>query len=154
MIHLVRHAHAGSRRTWTGDDTLRPLSRRGRQEAARIGRRLGAGDGPILSSPLLRCVQTVEPLAAALGVEIVRAEWLADGGSPANLRRRLADLGSDAVLCSHGDLIGGLIEDLAATGVGIDGPMSWPKGSIWHLDVHRGHIRTARYEAPAGIGVR
>ena len=35
-ILLVRHAHAGDRFRWQGEDSLRPLSESGRREAARI----------------------------------------------------------------------------------------------------------------------
>ena len=64
MPYPVRHAHAGNKRAWAGPDSARPLSIAGRQEAHGLLTRLR--DYPIsriLSSPSVRCLQTVEPLA-------------------------------------------------------------------------------------------
>ena len=63
----------------------------------------------ILSSPFVRCVQTVEPLATARGLEIETTDVLADGAGPDGVRRLLGELaGSPVVLCGHG----GEIEEL------------------------------------------
>jgi phosphohistidine phosphatase SixA len=70
MLLLVRHADAGNKQRWAGPDSLRPLSANGHAEAAGLVVRLE--DYPIsrvLSSPTLRCSQTVDPLA--------RDRWLA-----------------------------------------------------------------------------
>ena len=72
MLLLVRHAHAGDRYRWEGPDSVRPLSAAGQAEAAGLLIRLE--DYPlerILSSPTVRCQQTVQPLARDryLGVE-------------------------------------------------------------------------------------
>jgi phosphohistidine phosphatase SixA len=64
MLLLVRHADAGNKQRWAGPDSLRPLSANGHAEAAGLVVRLE--DYPIsrvLSSPTLRCSQTVDPLA-------------------------------------------------------------------------------------------
>ena len=63
LLLLVRHAHAGDKSRWQGPDRLRPLSLAGQAEAAGLVVRLE--DFPIeriLTSPTLRCRQTVEPL--------------------------------------------------------------------------------------------
>jgi broad specificity phosphatase PhoE len=65
MPYLSRHAHAGDKRAWAGPDLVRPLSGTGRCEAHGLLTQLR--DYPIsriLSSPTVRCLQTVEPLAA------------------------------------------------------------------------------------------
>ncbi|MET0275894.1 MAG: histidine phosphatase family protein, partial [Acidimicrobiia bacterium] len=81
-IYLVRHAKAGSRRNWATDDTLRPLSKPGRRQADAIASGLaGVSVSRLVSSPFVRCVQTVEPLAAALDVDIERSDKLAVGAS-------------------------------------------------------------------------
>ena len=72
MLLLVRHAHAGDKYRWEGPDSVRPLSAAGQAEAAGLLVRLE--DYPlerILSSPTVRCQQTVQPLARDryLGVE-------------------------------------------------------------------------------------
>ncbi len=68
-IYLVRHAKAGDRAGYDGDDTLRPLSGKGRRQAVAICERLSRlivklPDALLLSSPYIRCIQTLEPLAA------------------------------------------------------------------------------------------
>lgn len=73
MILLVRHASAGDRYEWEGDDRLRPLDERGRRQADELVELLEQyAVTRLLSSPSLRCVQTVEPFAEArgLGIEI------------------------------------------------------------------------------------
>jgi hypothetical protein len=63
MVCLVRHAHAGDKHQWTGDDRDRPLSVPGHHEAYGLLARLRDYPiGRILTSPAVRCVQTVEPL--------------------------------------------------------------------------------------------
>ncbi len=68
VIYLVRHAKAGERRMWTGDDLERPLSKSGWKQAHALGKRLTKkGVGQLVSSPYVRCIQTLEPLAIAVG---------------------------------------------------------------------------------------
>ena len=74
---LVRHASAGDRHEWDGDDRLRPLDKKGRKQAARLLDVLAdVTVRRIVSSPYLRCVQTVEPLARARGLEVESAPEL------------------------------------------------------------------------------
>ena len=59
-VLLVRHAKAGSRKDWSGDDRLRPLSKAGhRQAEALVPLLVGYPITRVLSSPFVRCVQTV-----------------------------------------------------------------------------------------------
>ncbi len=70
-LYVVRHAKAGIRAAWTGPDQERPLTRRGRKQACRLVERFqGLDIERILSSPFLRCVQTVEPLGEARGLPV------------------------------------------------------------------------------------
>jgi 8-oxo-dGTP diphosphatase len=98
---LLRHASAGDRDRWEGDDRLRPLDKKGRRQAEALRAIvLARGVTRALSSPYVRCVQTVEPLG--LGVE--PDDRLAEG---ADIRATL-DLLRDAdgaVACTHGDVI-------------------------------------------------
>jgi phosphohistidine phosphatase SixA len=102
---LVRHASAGDSSAWVGDDTLRPLDERGRRQAAGLLDLLSEHEvDRIVSSPYLRCLQTVEPLARATGLEIehdaaLGADRLDD--VPTVLKRLQ---GENAVVCTHGDL--------------------------------------------------
>jgi phosphohistidine phosphatase SixA len=77
MPYLVRHAHAGDKRAWQSPDSLRPLSAAGRQEAHGLLTRLR--DHPIsriLSSPAVRCQQTVRPLAERRDLRVETADAL------------------------------------------------------------------------------
>ncbi len=65
---LIRHASAGDRDDWVGDDRLRPLDGRGRNQASRLPELLRDYEiARVLSSPAVRCVQTVEPFPALAG---------------------------------------------------------------------------------------
>jgi len=103
---LIRHARAGQRDDWSGDDRRRPLDERGRKQAADLVAALSKYRlARILSSPYDRCVQTVEPLAHALGLEVeirdeLGEEWQLDEG--VELVRSLLD--QDVALCGHGGL--------------------------------------------------
>ncbi len=110
-IILVRHGSAGKRGAWSGDDRLRALDARGRKQAQGIASALAdRGVDRILSSPYVRCVQTVEPLAAALGLEVEERPELAEGAgpsAPSALTEEMAD--RNAVLCTHGDVVEDLL---------------------------------------------
>jgi broad specificity phosphatase PhoE len=133
MLYVVRHAHAGNKRAWEGPDDLRPLSERGRLHAGGlVGLLAPYPVASLLTSPTTRCRQTLEPLAEARKLPI---EDEPDLGVDAPLERLLALMrrpGIDgAALCSHGELIGALIEHLVAGGAKLDAEARWPKGSVW-----------------------
>ncbi|MBP2705364.1 NUDIX hydrolase [Microbispora sp. RL4-1S] len=107
---FVRHALAGSRQEWRGDDDLRPLDRRGRAQARTLADVLRAyRPGVLVTSPSLRCVQTVEPYADLTGREPRREAALSESGfDPAEADRVVRDLaasGEAAVVCSHGKVL-------------------------------------------------
>ena len=150
MLILASHAHAGDKLQWQGPDSLRPLSLAGQAEAAGLVTRLE--DFPIeriLTSPTLRCHQTVQPLARdrRLRIEPERAF-----GVDADLARVLALLQDprlqDAVVCTHGEVIGQVLNLLVADGLAVDQPLQWPKGSSWLLDGANGQLTRARYLPP------
>jgi phosphohistidine phosphatase SixA len=104
-VVLLRHASAGDREHWHGDDTLRPLDQRGRRQAEALRETLRArGVTRVLSSPYVRCIQTVEPL----GLEVVTDERLAEGASREETRELLASA-DGAVACTHGDIVENVI---------------------------------------------
>lgn len=108
---LVRHGTAGSRSRWKGDDLVRPLDKRGRKQAQALVKTLGGFPvARILSSPYVRCIDTLAPLAEELGLEIEQRAELAEGASPTGVHELLRGLvGETAVLCSHGDIIADLV---------------------------------------------
>jgi 8-oxo-dGTP diphosphatase len=137
VVYLVRHAHAGSKRNWQGPDQARPLSAQGRKEALGLIERLGGRPlGRLLSSPAERCLQTVEPLADRLRHPVETSEILGvDGTGPGVLELLTSPALSDAILCTHGEVIGKVFDELQAAGIELTDPPRWPKGSTWMLEL-------------------
>jgi 8-oxo-dGTP diphosphatase len=133
--YLVRHAKAGSRGKWKGHDVDRPLTASGWAQAEALAERLQKVDPPrLLSSPYVRCMQTLEPLAERLGLPI-EPEWLLAEGEPFDgVVSVLEGLPDGTVLCSHGDVIPDTIEALIRRGMKVDGLLDWRKGSVWVIE--------------------
>lgn len=156
LILLVRHGHAGSKQAWTGDDRLRPLSERGRTEAdALVGVLRPYSPGRIVSSPLIRCVETVEPLATALGLAVETSDALSpDAREPATIvARRVPGIRSDAVvLCTHGEVIEDMQARISKDLATIFGNRpARPKASVWLLGREQEHFVAATYIPPPGV---
>ena len=154
---LVRHAHAGKRGTGP-QDLLRPLDERGIAQAARLPALLvpllAPGTAPhadvpvVASSPAHRCIATVEPLAAALGVTVEVDPALVEGSDARVLEARIATLSRTTVWSSHGDVIPELLTMLARRGVDVGPSPRCPKAGSWVLDVRDGQVALARFVAP------
>jgi len=131
-IYLVRHAKAGNRSTWTEDDHIRPLSEPGRAQANALAQLLARlSPTVLLSSPYLRCTQTLEPLAEATGLQIVIDERLTEESPLEKSLAVMDDVADNAVLCSHGDVIPDLVNGLIRRGMEVDASMRSPrKGSV------------------------
>ena len=152
-LYLVRHAKAGLRGAWSGPDEDRPLTRRGRKQARRLVERFqGLEVDRILSSAFVRCVQTVEPLAGARGLEVVAVSELREGVPVGELARALASLDErPTVVCGHGTEIETLIDRFERDGATIDGSRGIAKGSVWVLERDGARVVSARYlPAPPG----
>lgn len=110
---VVRHAQAGRRSTYKGDDRARPLTARGRARAVALVPLLG-GYRPqrILSSPFVRCRETVQPIAEALGLGVESVDELGEGHGTDAVRLMTTMAGESAVLCTHGDVSTALLEAL------------------------------------------
>jgi 8-oxo-(d)GTP phosphatase len=120
VIALVRHARAGKSSAWHADDTLRPLDPSGRGQARLLAPFLEAfAPQRIIAADRVRCVQTVEPLAARLTLPITEDARFDDEGyarHPGATRRLLDDLIArqpSTAVCSQGETIPGLIAHLA-----------------------------------------
>ena len=147
-IWLIRHAKAKNRLAWDEPDHLRPLTKRGRREAVVIAARV-AGEPPVrlVSSPYLRCVQTLEPTAIDLELPIETTDVLAEGAggdAAVELLLSLSRTGSIAC-CTHGDVVFEVASLVAASGVVLDGPSDVPVASAWLLDVADGRFVGARF---------
>lgn len=153
-LYLVRHAKAGSRSDFDGEDSDRPLTSAGRRQADELCRRLGAvSPSVVVSSPYRRCIETVEPLAVAIDVAITPDKRLAEFGSDhvepdATLFDLLYSIPDHAVVCSHGDVIPALVSALGASGMRVQGTAEWGKGSVWVLERHGGRFVNAHAWAP------
>lgn len=151
-VHLVRHAVAVGRSGWDGDDFARPLTPRGRRQAEALIRFFRDNDvRRIRTSPAVRCHDTVGPLGAALGLEVVDDLRLAEGGGVVEavaMVHKLAAKKGDTVLCSHGDVIPEVLRSLARDGVPMESDLLIAKGSTWELDTSGGTITAARYHPP------
>jgi 8-oxo-dGTP diphosphatase len=102
---------AGDKRAWSGDDALRSLSAAGHRQAAGLLVRLRAEPvARIVSSPALRCQQTVWPLAAQRRLRVDLDPRLdVDATADQAAAPLLAPALDDAVLCTNGELIGQLL---------------------------------------------
>jgi 8-oxo-dGTP diphosphatase len=150
VVYLVRHAHAGKKAQWQGPDLARPLSPQGRREALGLIDQLR--DLPVrrlLSSPAERCLQTVAPLAGRLGRPVEPSEALGvEGTGPGVLELLASPALADAVLCTHGEVIGKVFDELQAAGVELSDPPRWPKGSTWVLSRDGGGSWKGSYLEP------
>ena len=127
-ILLVRHAAAGKRSRWAGDDRLRPLDDRGRRQAVGLAEALASrGVERVLTSPYIRCRQTVEPLAKTLGLPVEERIELAEGAGAAAVLLLAGEVGGAvAALCTHGDVVAAVLGEESE------------KGSAWVLEPDRG----------------
>ena len=131
---LVRHAKAGQRRDWGADDELRPLSNAGWRQATALAEHLAnVATGPLLSSPFVRCRQTLEPLADRLGLDVVDDSRLGEGEWFEPALDLLTAAPPGAVLCTHGDLLPELITALVRRGALLATMPDWRKGVVWEL---------------------
>lgn len=141
---LVRHAVALRRKDWTKPDSLRPLTPHGYDQAEHLPAALADfAIDRILSSPFVRCIETVEPMALRLGLPIEEVPQLREG-SGATAAELLRDLEGNVVACSHGDVVPDLLAVLAPDAVREADEVACAKGSTWVVDPGR----SAHYLSP------
>jgi phosphohistidine phosphatase SixA len=150
-IYLVRHAHAGTRGEWPDGDDLRPLSKRGTQQAIHVATVLG--DRPIkrlYSSPSRRCLDTLRPLADRLGLDIKQRTELFEGADPNQaIAFMMKQAGHNPAFSTHGDLIPQIVRRLIAAGMRTTDANISQKGSVWELEVRKGSVVAGRYHPPS-----
>jgi phosphohistidine phosphatase SixA len=146
-FYVVRHAKAGSREDWTGDDHLRPLSKKGLDQAERLVSLLEPfAIKAVFSSPYLRCKQTVEPLGRALRLKVQERLELGEGHGLAGLLSVTADPKLDhAVLCTHADILWALVDELVKRRVVNQGEGGFDKASTWMVEMAGQTPLRARY---------
>ncbi|MGI8564775.1 MAG: SixA phosphatase family protein [Candidatus Dormibacter sp.] len=150
QVALIRHAHAGQRSAWRGDDRLRPLSARGRRQAEGLLQTLAIVDAVrILSSDYLRCTQTVEPLAQACRLAVEDEPALVEGASLEQVLRLFGGFRAGAVACcTHGDVMALVCEELLRSGLAKRDALRFEKAGTWLLDLVGGTLTAARYLPP------
>jgi 8-oxo-dGTP diphosphatase len=148
-FYVVRHAKAGSRSHWSGDDRKRPLSKKGDKQAeALIGVFHELPVSAVFSSPFLRCVQTVVPLAEARGLDVEQTHDLKEGRGVTGLSVFFNNPALDnVVLSTHGDIVWELVEELTNRCVLPAFRELFEKGSTWVVEVAEGVAVKARYIA-------
>jgi len=149
-VYLIRHAHAGSRSGWNGDDNRRPLSPKGRTQTNGLSAWLkDRVIDEVRSSPSARCRQTVEPIAESHGLKVKVDRSLSEGSDVDScIAAVLGASDRSLVLCSHGDLIPKVIRQLTARGMRTSDPNLSQKGSAWVLEVVDGAAVSAVYHPP------
>ncbi|EHI10753.1 8-oxo-(d)GTP phosphatase MutT1 [Mycolicibacterium thermoresistibile] len=153
-VLIVRHATAGSRSRWQGDDRLRPLDKHGRAQAeALVGVLLAFGADRLHAADRVRCEQTLEPLADEIAQPIHPEPTLNEESYTRNRtagRQRLLEIaaaGGTPVVCTQGKVI----PDLIAWWCERDGvrPADTEnrKGSVWVMSLVEGRLIAADHIA-------
>jgi 8-oxo-(d)GTP phosphatase len=150
-FYIVRHGRAGDKATWRDKDRKRPLDPQGRKQSIRLAASLdGHPITAILSSPAQRCVQTMRPLSLSIRMQIHTEPQIGVNATGSNVLAVIrAHQAQSAVVCTHGEVIASLFEELTAAGIPLDGPEEWRKGSTWVLETSGGEVVSGRYLEPA-----
>ncbi|WP_104435247.1 NUDIX hydrolase [Kineococcus xinjiangensis] len=118
---VLRHGKAHPRSEWTAPDFRRPLAPVGVAQAEVLVDLLACwGPGRVLTSPWVRCSQTVRPFAAAAGLRLEPVDEVTEDAherSPeeaAGVVARLLEGGEASVLCSHRPVLPTLLRAVAA----------------------------------------
>jgi len=162
---LARHASAGRKADWAGDDFARPLDAAGEADARVLAGLLAcfAPAARVISSPALRCTETVRPYAEGAGGTVEAEACLIPYGRSPDfssrteqadaLRHLLSALVAQrrpVVLCLHRE---NLPEVLAAMCAALGAPAAvpadpaLPKGGFWVAHAADGELAALeRYE--------
>lgn len=145
-VLIVRHATAGRKARYKGDDRLRPLDKKGRAQAeSLVGQLLAFGARDVYAAARTRCHQTVEPLAQELGVPVRDEPTLTEeayAADPEAARKRVLKIaaksgaGTVPVICTQGKVIPDLISWWCErSGIRPDKSRN-RKGSMWVMSLH------------------
>ena len=142
---LLRHTSAGVRLSSPGIDRFRRLDDDGRLVARQLVWHLAAHEiTRIVSSPLVRCVESVVPIAESRRI-VVENRWELEPDVPLDdVLTLLADLPDSTLVCTHREIFEKLL--------GWD--VTCEKGAAWVLE-RRGPdlVPTFYVEPPAQVAV-
>ncbi|MDQ3956217.1 MAG: histidine phosphatase family protein [Actinomycetota bacterium] len=155
-VLLVRHATAGARQKWKGDDRARPIDAHGVRQAEELVWLLTRWDvRGIVTADVLRCVQTMNSLAAAIGLAIEECSALSEDAYPeraeeaVELVRGLGNRHFASVVCTQGAVIPDLLGRLArADDVLLPQDLPYKKGSVVALTFYRRRLISCEYFPP------
>jgi len=119
MVHkrliFIRHAHRDTE-IHSRDNGLSDKGKKQVKQVVRFSQTRELGDALFISSPKVRCVETLSPVAEEFKSEIVIDPRLGEGGTSADLvsfidwwKYEAPDL---TIACSHGDVIPMLVEKI------------------------------------------
>jgi 8-oxo-dGTP diphosphatase len=164
---LVRHASAGRKSEWPGDDVSRPLDSRGMHEARSLAALLRCfGTSRVVSAPAERCAATVRPYAAAIGTEVLleAAFHVSKAGGPGSQAAviaaaeeavtRLTAASEPVVICAHRENIPVLVAAAcAALGASAPAVAGLRKGEFMVLHRAGGKLAAVeRYHPDGALG--
>jgi 8-oxo-dGTP diphosphatase len=132
---LVRHAKAGSRKSFEGPDELRPLDSAGERQAAALGPLLSLfRPVRVYAAPLTRCIDTVAQIGLPVRTDTVFAEETAAAPKAVAERlRALVTAHGRVVVSSQGGVIPDLLDALRPRNASATTSFATPKGSGWVL---------------------
>lgn len=122
---VLRHAKATPRSDWYGgrivDDGKRPLISDGKKQAKALVPLLAAfGPKRVITSPWMRCVDTVAPFANSRKFPLIERSQLSENGNkkgPKRTKNLMSDLLEDnkaVVICSHRPALPTILESIAS----------------------------------------
>jgi 8-oxo-dGTP diphosphatase len=104
-VIVLRHAQARTRNGWKSDDLERPLTKPGESQAKRLAPLLRSyGVRSIITSPAIRCAQTVDGYARSVKALMEVDDRLAEETRPKRVERSIATVlerKGPIVICSH-----------------------------------------------------
>lgn len=144
---VIRHAAARPRPDWPASDPDRPLDEHGVRDAARLADLLSVwAPRRILTSPSVRCIETIKPYAARAAATIELVPLLSEEGyaqDPAALAAYVSDLlaalrlalqhGDDGgvAICTHRPLLVPLAAAMSIPVPPRDAEEPLPPGGCW-----------------------
>ena len=143
-VVLLRHALAGAKLADAALDAVRPLDADGQATSLALPEALREHleVTRILSSPLQRCVETVEPLARAHRLSVARRTALRPDATRDEALACLLAAPAGTVACTHGELIDALLPAIRCE-----------KGAFLVIAREAGSLVPVRYVAPPLVRV-
>jgi 8-oxo-dGTP diphosphatase len=154
VLSVVRHAEAGDRERFVGDDSLRPLSRQGRRQANALAKRLGESSLDLITSPYLRCVETLSPTSSRLRRAMMLASWLVEGEPADEALYQLIELTGEIgglVACTHQDVMLGMFDVAIAAGAAPSSQPIFEKAATAEFTIMSGKVVAVSFVAPPKI---